>query len=59
MAKIVRRDYEKDTNILAFPMVVMWMDRDPLFVNHTSRLEIHLLWWHWGWSVERGKKDGK
>ena len=59
MAKVIRKDYEKDKNITVFPLAVAWIDRDRIFVNHTSRLEIHFLWWHWGWTFERSKKDEK
>ena len=58
MAKIIRRHYEKDKNVVVFPLSVVWMNHSPLYITHTSRLEIHFLWWHWGWTIERGKKDG-
>lgn len=59
MAKCICKDYEKDKNIVVFPFAIAWMDRSPLFVKHISRLEVHFLWWYWGWSFERREKDGK
>ncbi len=46
--------FEKTKGYIVFPIAIAWVDRDPLFVKHTSIFSIHFLWWSWGLWFERG-----
>lgn len=41
-----------------FPLAIMWENGLCEYIPHANRITIHFLWWHWGWTFIKEKKDG-
>lgn len=39
-----------DKDWFVFPIAIMWENNLPMYIPKASRLTIHFLWWHLGWT---------
>ena len=49
--------HEKSKDYIVFPFAIVWEDWSPMYLQHTSVLTIHFLWWHLGFWFERKEKE--
>ena len=44
-------------NWFTFPLCIVWCDCSCEYGVKSGRLEVHILWWHFGWTFYEKEKD--